>query len=811
MSGIRVICRLRPENKVESESGGHQCVEYTSTSLKLVVQDRPDETSQHEFTFDQVCGPEIHQSEVFEFAAKPVVDGVLKGYNGTIFAYGQTGSGKTFTMEGPDIMNTTYKGIIPRMMDALFEGLVNASESSEFTLKVSFLEIYLERIHDLLDPSKNNLQVKEDKTRGIYVQDASEVYVGSPIEMLKVMSSGSANRSIAATRMNQRSSRSHSIFCVYVEQKDTQAGSKTSGKLYFVDLAGSESVGKTNVSGKQLEEAKMINKSLSALGNVINALTEKNPGFVPYRDSKLTRILQESLGGNSQTTLVIACSMNSYNDKETLSTLRFGARAKKIQNKPIVNQEKSAKELIKQLEMTQKEINKQAEIINSIKLHIGQNYSTNLQLVSEVSEIIQGSFAIQQSKTPVSKAESENSFILLKQHIEIVKLNEDLQQVKVEKQELEDELQFRNKDLRDYEIQVASLQSLLQEEKESHSFYEKVFNETQQNTIELGRISKACERLRSNLVLVYNEIPKTEQWAEILLKSIQDTLGVMQILDNSDNKIQSSDMSTIIEDKVNNSEESFLMEYKDVVSDSSLDSSKIENKQLKLTELAAEIEKLKATLETKNKKIEKIKEKVTQKDNQLETLRKQLDMKVKNIEEERASVLLDMKYKEEEIQELKKMLAMERERLVQNLRLDTPKQRIIDMEDRLKQLSIDRQQLFEEIVNLKKNIDHKDEQIDKLTMRNERLERQANFQGYKSYQSNQNLPVEVNALTKKVRKPIKGGGGDIWNFQKNNQNILNIEVSDAQKKTHIKLQKLRNSQGGGIQAIVKDLFGGFLG
>ena len=255
----------------------------------------------------------------------------------------------------------------------------------------------------------------------------------------------------------------------------------------------------------------MINKSLSALGNVINALTEKNAGFVPYRDSKLTRILQESLGGNSQTTLVIACSMNSYNDKETLSTLRFGARAKKIQNKPIVNQEKSSKELLKQLELAQKEINKLGEIINNIKTHVQGKYSSNNQLVSEVAEIIQCSFVILPSNTPVSKADPDSSNVLLKQHIEIVKLSEDLEQIKTEKQEMEDELQLRNKDLREYEIQVASLQSFLQEEKEGRIFFEKVFNETQQNSVEISKISKACEQFKSNLVLVYNEIPKTEQ------------------------------------------------------------------------------------------------------------------------------------------------------------------------------------------------------------------------------------------------------------------------------------------------------------
>lgn len=811
MSGIRVICRLRPENKVEAEAGGHQCMTYTNTSLKLTVQDRADEKSEHEFTFDQVCGPEIHQSEVFDHAAKPVVDGVLKGYNGTIFAYGQTGSGKTFTMEGPDIMNTTYKGIIPRMMDELFEGLVNASESSEFTLKVSFLEIYLERIHDLLDPSKSNLQVKEDKIKGIYIQDATEVYVGSPLEMLKTMSSGSANRSIAATRMNQRSSRSHSIFCVYVEQKDTNAGSKTSGKLYFVDLAGSESVGKTNVSGKQLEEAKMINKSLSALGNVINALTEKNPGFVPYRDSKLTRILQESLGGNSQTTLVIACSMNSYNDKETLSTLRFGARAKKIQNKPIVNQEKSSKELLKQMELAQREINKQAEIIGSIRSHIQTNYSANSQLVSEITEIIQCSFVVAAVKTPVSKAESENSFILLKQHIEIVKLNEELQQVKVEKQELEDELQFRNKDLREYEIQVANLQGMLQEEKESRSFYERALGETQQNSEEFTRVIKACEQLRSDLFLVLNEIPKSEQWAEILLKSIQNTLTSLQNVDTSDNKINSSDMSTILEDKVNNSEESFLMEYKDVVNDTSLDSNKIEVKQKQLTEMTGEIEKLKNTLEKKNKKIQMLKEDCSNKKQKNHTLQKQLEQKVKNAEEERAANFLDLKYKDEEIGNLKQLLSMERDRVMQSLKKDTPMQKILDLEDRIKELSADRQNLFEQIVTLRKNVDLRDEQINKLTMRNERLERQTNFQGFKSFPVNQAPTCEVSSLTTKIRKPIKGGGGDMWNFQKRNQNILNIEAPDPGKVNPNRIQKLMNSRGSGIQMIAKDFVERILG
>ena len=198
----------------------------------------------------------------------------------------------------------------------------------------------------------------------------------------------------------------------------------------------------------------------------------------------------------------------------------------------------------------------------------------------------------------------------------------------------------------------------------------------------------------------------------------------------------------------------------------------------------------------------------------MDRTQKQLELKAKNIEEERATVAIEMKYKEEEIVELKKLLMMERERLVQNLKMDTPKQRIIDMEDRLEQLSTDRQKLFEDIVSLKKQIDQKDESINKLTLRNERLERQVNFQGFKNLTPGAPAPVEINVLTKKVRKPIKGGGGDIWNFQKNNQTILapqSEETQGVQRKNQIKLQKLRSSQGGGFQSMVKDIFGGLLG
>lgn len=248
-------------------------------------------------------------------------------------------------MQGPSIDDPELKGIIPRMINTVFEGVMKADENIEFLVKASYLEIYMEHIRDLLDTRRDNLKIREDKAKGIWVEGATEVYVSKEQDVLDIIRTGQSNRAIAFTKMNAESSRSHSIFVLNIAQKNLKDGSSKSGKLYLVDLAGSEKVGKTGAQGTTLDEAKMINKSLSALGNVINALTDGKSGHIPYRDSKLTRVLQESLGGNSRTTLIINCSPSSYNEAETLSTLRFGNRAKSIKNKAKVNQERSAAEL----------------------------------------------------------------------------------------------------------------------------------------------------------------------------------------------------------------------------------------------------------------------------------------------------------------------------------------------------------------------------------------------------------------------------------------------------------------------------------
>mmetsp|Transcript_525 Transcript_525/g.1387 ORF Transcript_525/g.1387 Transcript_525/m.1387 type:complete len:912 (-) Transcript_525:8-2743(-) len=365
-SNVRVVCRIRPLNRKELDRGGYSIIDfqnnYETITIKKPENDDGGEgrKTHHQFNFDKCFPPVISQYEVFQFVAEPILKDVFRGYNGTLFVYGQTGSGKTHTMMGPDggkgMEDPEMKGIVPRIVMDIFSAVAEADENLEFMVKVSFLEIYMEKIRDLLDVSRNNLRVREDKTKGVWVEGATEVYVGCEEDVMDVLRLGQVHRSVAATKMNAESSRSHSIFIVNITQKDVTTGSTKSGKLFLVDLAGSEKVSKTGAAGQTLEEAKMINKSLTALGQVINALTDPKAKHVPYRDSKLTRLLQNSLGGNSRTTLCINCSPSDYNYGETLSTLRFGQRAKSIKNKAKVNQERSVAELMMLLGKAEGEI-----------------------------------------------------------------------------------------------------------------------------------------------------------------------------------------------------------------------------------------------------------------------------------------------------------------------------------------------------------------------------------------------------------------------------------------------------------------------
>ncbi|KAG1493753.1 hypothetical protein G6F47_011343 [Rhizopus delemar] len=326
MSGfnIKVVCRFRPQNKLEIDKGGFPTIEIDENGTRVTLK---GETTSS-FTFDKVFGMDTTQKDVFDYSIKSIVDDVTAGYNSTIFAYGKTDSGKTFTMMGADINDKNTKGITPRIIEQVFTRINNAPSNIKFTVKLSYMEIYMERVRDLFNPSNDDLTVYEDKTQGVYVNGLYEICVANRDETYQA---------ITYTNMNTKSSHSHSIMVITIIQKDINTGAAKCSKLFLVDLASLKKVGKTNSSEQALEETKKVNKSLSTLHMVINALTDGKSGHVPYRNSKLTHILRESLGGNSRTTFIINCSPSSYNEANTISTLIFGVRAKAVKNKAKAN------------------------------------------------------------------------------------------------------------------------------------------------------------------------------------------------------------------------------------------------------------------------------------------------------------------------------------------------------------------------------------------------------------------------------------------------------------------------------------------
>lgn len=368
---VMVMVRVRPFNKREEQEGASEIIEMDKTLCTVTIH-KPVEKgststandclpSKKTFTYDAVYPSHSTQVDVFDESVREMIDGCLEGYNSTVFAYGQTGSGKTHTMMG----QKDNPGMIPLAFQRIFDFIAQAKDD-QFLVRASFIEIYNENIKDLLTGT-GHLQLKEDPVKGVFIKDLSEHPVSDERHIDELMQKGNESRAVAATLMNATSSRSHSIFQVILERMTVIDGRECIrvGKLNLVDLAGSERQEKTGATGDRLKEAAKINLSLTTLGCVISKLVEGSK-HIPYRDSKLTRLLQDSLGGNSKTLMVVAISPASTNYDETMSTLRYADRAKQIKNKPRINEDpkdaqiREMRNYVSQLEAQLAEIMQQA-------------------------------------------------------------------------------------------------------------------------------------------------------------------------------------------------------------------------------------------------------------------------------------------------------------------------------------------------------------------------------------------------------------------------------------------------------------------
>ncbi|KAL6267315.1 hypothetical protein P5V15_000390 [Pogonomyrmex californicus] len=332
---VKVAVRCRPMSNKELQHGCRNVVTIDPLTKSCTLENA-DGGSGKVYQFDATFGPSATTESVYENVGSVIVEAVLEGYNGTVFAYGQTGCGKSFTM----------RGFIERALEHLFEATSTASSETRYLALLSYLEIYNERLRDLLqDDTGETLTLKEDPTKGTYVAGGlREVTVKDATECAALVRQGDQRRAAAATKMNAASSRSHAVLTLSLEaiainDDDKRGNAIRRGRLHLVDLAGSERQTRTGATGDRLKEAASINLSLSALGNVISALAAGNGRHVPYRDSKLTRLLRDSLGGNARTLMIACVSPSDIDAEETLSTLRYAARARCIKNKPIVNED----------------------------------------------------------------------------------------------------------------------------------------------------------------------------------------------------------------------------------------------------------------------------------------------------------------------------------------------------------------------------------------------------------------------------------------------------------------------------------------
>lgn len=475
---------------------------------EILVQKTGEEVPKR-FTFDCVYDENTFQKDIFDETAFPIIENILEGYNGTIFAYGQTGTGKTHTMAG--ILDSEQdKGIIPRSFETIFNS-INIVATKQYLVRASYLEIYREEVLDLLNKGGvQKLDLHEKPGSGVYVKDLSTALVETPEKLMEIMIKGNKNRHVGQTKMNHESSRSHSIFTVTVECAEIGTDGKAHikvGKLNMVDLAGSEKQSKTGSEGVRLEEAIKINLSLTTLCHVISSLVDGKSQYVPYRDSKLTRLLQDSLGGNTKTIMIANIGPADYNMDETVSTLRYASRAKHIQNKPRINEDpKDA--MLREFQEEIQRLREQLEMAGG-GVRVNPDGTVSSAGVVEVETIVYEADKKQMKKLE-SKLEKEKQEIKLKAEEQRKKIIEQKNLADDEREKLLNDLKKKEEDQEKAKTKQQKLLKRLKNMEEKVLQGNEVMNKAMKQEIELQKTKAELEEKRREQLRIKQELEEAE-------------------------------------------------------------------------------------------------------------------------------------------------------------------------------------------------------------------------------------------------------------------------------------------------------------
>ena len=497
---VKVAVRVRPMSKKEIASKFNKIIRIDQERAAVFINTGQD--SEVQFTYDFAFPETCSQEEIYENTAAPIVDGVLNGYNGTIFAYGQTGTGKTYTMDGDT--EGENRGIVPRAFEHIFDYMRANADTHKFSITMTYVELYTEKIRDLLSNKNDDkgLVIHEDPGKGFYIKDVETRTVNTIKDLFDFQAEGKKRRVVRATQMNEESSRSHSILSLNIETLTTGDGVDgshvKSARLNLVDLAGSERLTKTGVEGQGKVEMVSINYALMVLGNCISALTSKGHQHIPYRDSALTKLLKDSLGGNAKTLMIATLGPADYNALESASTLRYAERAKKIKNKPRVNMDPKDALLMqyqKELKALQAQLKEGTPEAQAEK---------NERMIKEMEE----------------KLEKKRRMLAEASHI-----------AAAEKEQLQKKLDERRRKLEKEKEKQSRFAGRLQElTKFLVNGSEKLMEKTQQNEAELAAIREKLQKRAEHQARMEKEIEMKKKRKQEMLeqcKTIQDKVSVV--------------------------------------------------------------------------------------------------------------------------------------------------------------------------------------------------------------------------------------------------------------------------------------------